>query len=58
MHKTEVIALKRSDNDIEEWRKIKKLGFLLGNKEDIKNRKRLANIAFNKLERIWHSKKN
>ena len=37
--KTEVITLKRSSNDPEEWRKIKKLGSLLGDKEDIKNRK-------------------
>ena len=37
--KTEVITLKRSNNDPEEWGKIKKLGSLLGDKEDIKNRK-------------------
>ena len=36
--KTEVITLKRSNNDTERWWKIKKLGSLLGDKEDIKNR--------------------
>ena len=56
--KTEVITLKRSNNDPEEWGKIKKLGSLLGDKEDIKNRKRLANIAFTKLECIWLSRRN
>ena len=39
--KTEVITLKRSNNDTEEWRKVKKLGSLFGDKEDIKNRKKL-----------------
>ena len=56
--KTEVIYLKRNNNDTEGWRKIKKLGSLLGDKEDIKNRKRLANTAFTKLECIWLSRRN
>ena len=56
--KTEVITLKRSNNDTEGWRKIKELFSLPGNKEDIKNRKRLANITFTKLECIWLSRKN
>ena len=38
--KTEVIILKRSNNDSEGWRKIKKLGSLPGNKEGNKNRKK------------------
>ena len=38
--KIEVITLKRSNNDTEERRKIKKLGSLLGDKEHIKNRKK------------------
>ena len=38
--KTEVITLKRSNNDSEGWRKIKKLGSLPGNKEGNKNRKK------------------
>ena len=51
--KPEVITLKRSNSYTEEWQKIKKL-----DKEDIKNRKRLANIVFNKLECIWLSGRN
>ena len=38
--KTEVITLKRSNNDSEGWRKIKKLGSLPGKKEGNKNRKK------------------
>ena len=56
--KTEVITLKRGNKDTEGWRKIKKLGSFLGDKKDIKNRKRLANIAFTKLEYIWLSRRN
>ena len=55
--KTEVITLKRSNNETERWRKIKKLGSLVVDKEDIKNRKKLANIPFTKLECIWLSKR-
>ena len=53
-----MITLKRGNNDTERWRKIKKLGSLLGDKENIKNRKRLANIAFTKLGCIWLSRRN
>ena len=56
--KIEVITLKRSNNDTEERRKIKKLGSLLGDEEDIKNRKKVVNIAFNKQERIWLSRRH
>ena len=56
--KTEVITLKIGNKDTEGWRKIKKLGSFLGDKKDIKNRKRLANIAFTKLEYIWLSRRN
>ena len=56
--KTEVITLKRSNNDTEEWRKIKKLGSFLADREDIKNRKRLADIAFNKIVCAWLSRGN
>ena len=46
--KTEVTTLKREKKGIEEkWRKVKKLGSLIGDKEDIENRKRLARIAIN-----------
>ena len=53
-----MITLKRGNNDTERRRKIKKLGSLLGDKENIKNKKRLANIAFTKLECIWLSRQN
>ena len=56
--KIEVITLKRSNNDTEEKRKIKKLVSLLGDEEDIKNRKKAVNIAFNKQERIWLSRRH
>ena len=56
--KIEVITLKRSNNDTEERRKIKKLVSLLGDEEDIKNRKKVVNIAFNKQERIWLSRRH
>ena len=56
--KTEVITLERGNKDTEGWRKIKKFGSFLGDKKDIKNRKRLANIAFTKLEYIWLSRRN
>ena len=44
--KTEVITLKRSNNDSEGWRKIKKLGSLPGNKEGNKNRKKTRQNSF------------
>ena len=56
--KTDVITLKRSNNDTEGWQKIKKLESLLREKEDIKNRKRLTNIALTKLEYIWLGRRN
>ena len=56
--KIEVITLKRSNNDTEEKRKIKKLVSLLGDEEDIKNRKKVVNITFNKQERIWLSRRH
>ena len=56
--KIEVITLKRSNNDTEERRKIKKLGSLLDDEEHIKNRKKVVNIAFNKQDRIWLSRRH
>ena len=38
----------------EEWKTSKKVGSLLGSKEDIEHRKHLSNIALNKMEQIWH----
>ncbi|GFR99671.1 very-long-chain enoyl-CoA reductase [Elysia marginata] len=37
----------------EEWKTSKKVGSLLGSKEDIEHRKHLSNIALNKMEQIW-----
>ncbi|GFR89654.1 hypothetical protein ElyMa_006130100 [Elysia marginata] len=36
----------------EEWKTSKKVGSLLGSKEDIEHRKHLSNIALNKMEQI------
>ena len=38
----------------EEWKTSKKVGSLLGSKEEIEHRKHLSNIALNKMEQIWH----
>ena len=38
----------------EEWKTSKKVGSLLGSKEDIEHRKHLSNIALNRMEQIWH----
>ena len=52
--KTEYTNLVRKNNVIEEeWRTTKKVGSLLGDKEDIARRKTLSNVAFNKLYTIW-----
>ncbi len=54
--KTEHTIIKRSDN--EHWRKIKKVGSLLGDKEDISRRKQLASAALCKLSAIWKRSEN
>ncbi|GFO26876.1 endonuclease-reverse transcriptase [Plakobranchus ocellatus] len=41
--------------DSEDWKTTKKVGSLLGSKEDIEHRKHLSKIAFNKLTNIWKS---
>ncbi|GFO25074.1 hypothetical protein PoB_005157900 [Plakobranchus ocellatus] len=41
--------------DSEDWKKKKKVGSLLGSKEDIEHRKHLSKIAFNKLK--WKQNK-
>ena len=43
---------------MEKDKEIRFINILLGDEEDISNRKRLANLTFNKLERIWLSKKH
>ena len=37
----------------DDWRKVKKVGSLLGDNEDINRRKQLANVALYKLSSIW-----
>ena len=52
--RTEGINLKITKQDNEEkWRTVKKLGSLLGDKEDVCRRKQLSIAALNKLQSIW-----
>ena len=52
--KTEKITLMRdADKNKEDWRKVKKLGSLLGDTEDVIRRKQLASAAFEKMNSIW-----
>jgi exonuclease III len=51
--KTEVTILKRGQRNEERWRKVKKLGSLLGDEEDMINRKNLASAALGKLQNLW-----
>ena len=55
--KTEHTILKRESKLNEKWRNTKKLGSLLGDEEDIKRRKQLANIALQDMNKIWKRKK-
>ena len=56
--KTEETTLKREkERKDENWRKVKKLGSLLGDREDIENRKRLATVAINSNDDIWKRKR-
>ncbi|GFO44725.1 endonuclease-reverse transcriptase [Plakobranchus ocellatus] len=50
--KTEHTSVRK---DSEDWKTTKKVGSLLGSKEDIEHRKHLSKIAFNKLTNIWKS---
>ena len=49
--KTEFTLIERNGNS--SWKHIKKLGSLLGDKEDIIRRKQLSNAALFKLKEIW-----
>ena len=52
--KTEHTLVKRGNSEDEkEWRNVKKLGSLLGDKEDVARRKQLAAAAMDKYERVW-----
>lgn len=42
----------------DEWKKVKKLGSLLGDEEDVNRRISLANTQFKSLEKIWGTCKN
>ena len=58
VHKLKVNVDKKEHTSLrkhsEEWKTSKKVGSLLGIKEDIEHRKHLSNIALNKMEQIWH----
>ena len=57
--KTEWTTLKRGKEKKDEtWRTTKKLGTLLGDREESLRRKQLAAAAFNNLRRIWSRKRN
>jgi hypothetical protein len=56
--KTERTTLKReSKKEDETWRTTKKLGTLLGDREEMQRRKQLAAASFNNLKRIWSRNK-
>ena len=54
--KTEHTIIERGNNGTELWRNVKKLGSLLGDKEDINRRKQLCIISMNKYEILWIKK--
>lgn len=47
----------KNGSEKEIWRKVKKLGSLLGDREDIARRKQLATSSVQKLKEIWKRKK-
>lgn len=51
--KTELTELKRGLRTEESWRKVKKLGTLLGEQEEFIRRKNLAMAALGKLQSLW-----
>ena len=56
--KTEHTQIERGNNDTELWRNVKKLGSLLGDKEDINRTKQLSIISMNKYETFWIKKEH
>ena len=50
--KTEHTQIEGGNNDTELWRNVKKLGSLLGDKEDINRRKQLSIFSMNKYETL------
>ena len=51
--KTELTTLERGKKKDEEWRHVKKVGSLLGDREDITRKKRLARAQMNTLYKVW-----
>ena len=51
--KTEHTLLKRTEEDEEEWRKVKKLVTLLGDKEELARRKGLTSQTLIKASNLW-----
>ena len=56
--KAEQTQIERGNNEGELWRNVKKLGSLLGDKEDINRRKQLSIISMNKYETLWIKKEH
>ena len=56
--KTEYTQIERGNNDTELWRNIKKLGSLLGDKEDTNRRKHFSITSMNKYETLWIKKEH
>ena len=54
--KTELTTLERGQKQNEIWRHVKKVGSLLGDKEDVMNRKRLARIQMSTMYKVWIQK--
>ena len=56
--KWEITKIRRGNEDEEKaWRNTKKLGSLLGDNEDMKNRIALTKGVMNQLEKVWPSRK-
>ena len=51
--KTEQTEIERGNNDTELFRNVKKLGSLLGDKEDIDRRKQLSIVSMDNLLLVW-----
>ena len=49
---------RRNTRDVEQWRKTRKLGSLLGDVEDVTRRKQLVVVAFKRLWSLWVTKRN
>ena len=49
---------RRNTRDVEQWRKTRKLGSLLGDVEDVTRRKQIATVAFQRMWPLWVRKRN